>query len=150
MKKYFLSIALLGMLFSCSTTNEEIGFGGNLTAEEQVAELNGSEWKLKSCPNQEWIILNTYSLCNYFKEVKFAGNSIFIQHNNSNPPTQHFVCSYESNDIPLSIQACSNPTWKPYFWWDIVYYTNNELVIDLVEIDRIGTMTDARFTFEKM
>jgi hypothetical protein len=60
------------------------------------------------------------------------------------------VCSYESNDIPLSIQACSNPTWKPYFWWDIVYYTNNELVIDLVEIDRIGTMTDARFTFEKM
>jgi hypothetical protein len=151
MKKTLMALALLGMIFSCSTIDSDgPGSGAFLSNEQQITALDGSEWRQIACPSQEWIILNTYSLCNYFKALKFSGNSVYIQHNNSNPPTQHFICNYENTHIPLSVQACSNPTWKPFFWWDIVSFDNNKLIIDLIEIDRIGTMTNARFTFEKI
>ncbi len=148
-----MGLAFLGILFSCSTSNiDELGQGqgGFLSNEQQIAALDVTRWEQTACPNQEWIILNTYSLCNYFKGLEFEGNIVYIQHNNSNPPTQHNICNYESNEIPLSVQACSNPTWKPFFYWDIVSFNSNKLIIDLTEIDRIGAMTNARFTFEKI
>lgn len=149
MRKTLLAIALVGILFSCSTTDEKIIEANNLVNEQLINALDGTKWVLKTCPPQEYLNMNGYSECNYFTELEFSGQSVYIQHNNENAPTLHHICYTEGTKMPLSIQACENPTWKSFFWWDITYLDNKNLRLDVENVSFHATY-DEEFTFEKL
>jgi hypothetical protein len=148
MKNFILAFAFLGILFSCSTTDEN-GIGNNASNSALLAALNGSRWTLTDCPENEWIMLNSNTLCNYFLNLRFDGNSVYIHPNNLSLPLEHHICFVEGRIFPVSIQACENGTWRPFFWWEVVYLDHQKLIVDLIEVDGVYAVNE-RFTFEKI
>lgn len=148
MKRFLTFFFALAILCSCEKSSDFIE-GGNLTGDALLTALNGSKWRLVDCPDENRVNLNGYTECDYFSILEFNNNQVFIEHIGNQVPTKHYICSTEGGaQFPLSVQACTNTTWSPFFYWEILSYTGNTLKLSL---QNINFYTDYRgeFTFEK-
>lgn len=147
--KGFLTLIFAMVVFCSCEKSVNIIEGGNLTGDALLAALNGSRWQLVDCPDQNKVNINGYPECDYFASIEFRNKQVFIEHNGNAIPTPHHICTTEGGtQFPLSVQACSNTTWSPFFYWDIISYSSNTLTISLQNISFYPSYQEV-FTFQK-
>ncbi|MEZ5008176.1 MAG: hypothetical protein R2728_06195 [Chitinophagales bacterium] len=148
MKRFLTFFFALAILCSCEKSTDFIE-GGNLTGDALLTALNGSKWRLVDCPDQNLVNINGYAECNYFSVLEFKNKQVLIEHIGNLVATPHHICSSEGvTQFPLSVQACTNTTWSPFFYWDILSYTGTTLKINLQNISFYNDYK-GEFTFEK-
>ena len=155
MRKSFLLMALVvGLFWSCDKTTgivEDNEITSNqLLDGDLLNALNNTKWEMVSCPPDRIINLNGYSECDYFMELEFIGRKVFIQHSNADlPPTPHHICSSSGTVLPISIQACTNSTWRPMFHINITKLTSTTLEFTLFDVGFIDGF-QGKYKFRKV
>ncbi len=142
-KGVLMCILAIGMFCSCESIEAEkeeliinqVEPGETLLDAELLEALNGSKWVATSCPSERVVNFNGYSECDYFMSLEFVGSKLFIKHNSDAAATPHNLCSSEGTLFPVSIQACTNTTWSPWFYINITDVSATTLKFTVQDLD---------------
>lgn len=149
MKRFIMLFFVVAVFSACEKSGNLIK-DGLLTNESLISQLNGTKWQLKECPTTNFISLNGHGVCDYFLELEFIDNKVYIQHNNNQVPTPHHICMENDNGkLPVSIQDCQNTTWRPWFHWKITSLSSTTLEFNLQDLNFYQNYSES-FTFTKM
>ena len=139
-----MTFLLILVLSSCST--DEAIQSSSPTNSDIMLELADSKWSLVTCPSHTFLILNGYNECDYLDNLNFSDSKVDITHKGSTYITPHHICFVYNNKLVVSIQECTNTTWRSLFEWDIVSLNGNTMVID-VSAPNLAPSYNERFEY---
>ena len=137
-----LAVIIVGS--SCTVIEEEA-----IQFSPESFSLEGSMWALKDCPHDPFLIINGYNDCDYLANLEFQDGMVYITYDGTDRAVPHYICKMSGNSLMVSIQDCSNTTWRPTFQWDVVEMNNSSMAVD-VRIPAIMSSYVARFEYERI
>ncbi|MEZ5008177.1 MAG: hypothetical protein R2728_06190 [Chitinophagales bacterium] len=135
------------ILFSCSSEDAALESATNPNFD--LAKISGSKWALDECPGIPLLTINGYSECAYFESMEFVGDKVYIKHSGNPTPTLHHICYVNGKELVVSIQDCSNTTWRSLFEWNVSSYTGSGLVFDMTT-PNISIGYQGKFAFKRL
>jgi hypothetical protein len=144
-----LCASIATLLFASCSTQDDAVRPTDTSNPEILQDLSHSEWRLIDCPENEFLSINGQSECKYLSHLHFQDSKVFITRQGSNMSIMHHICLASGNRLIVSLQECSNTTWRSLFEWNVVSLNSNAMVID-VAAPNLAPGYRERFTYEKV
>ncbi|MCP4120923.1 MAG: hypothetical protein GY751_04150 [Bacteroidetes bacterium] len=123
-----IAFVLLLVLSSCSTDASKSSSPKN---SDLMLELAETKWNLVSGPSHDFLTINGYSETEYLDYLNFSESKVYIVHKDANFIMPHHICFINGSNLVVSIQECSNTTWRSLFEWDVVSLDGNTMTINV-------------------
>lgn len=142
-----IAVMLIMALSSCST--DEANKTSSPTNSDLMLELAETKWSAVTCPDHNFLTINGFNECDYMDYLNFSESKVYIRHKGASYIMPHYICFTDGNKLVVSIQECSNTTWRSLFEWKVISLDGNTMTIDVTAPNMAPTYKE-RFEFIKI
>jgi len=131
MKTLISGVAFVLMLALASCSTNEANKSSSPKNSDLMLELAETKWSLVSGPSHDFLTINGYTETEYLDYLNFSESKVFIVHKDASFIMPHHICFINGSNLVVSIQECSNTTWRSLFEWDVVSLDGNTMTINV-------------------